>query len=205
MRPRMRREPWTSKCLIFARYLAWWDLPTSRSFMRIDREWAGRQRNWLPKRPFSSCRRLSGTSPRNSPLESMPQHLQTVEPSLAGGFGGYVANSEDRRAQRSGAASHPDLPRGRRRLHARDVSGLEPLGTLGQLEFHGLALIQALVSTFLDRGKMYKYVLAGRALNETIALGPVEPFNCAFFFHNLPLSHGIPEITPASRKFPAPP
>src|ERR1019366_10679177 len=102
------------------------------------------------------------------------KHCQTIEPSLAGGFGGYVANSEDRRAQRSGEASHPDLPRGGRRLDARDVSGLEPLGTRGQFEFHGVALIQALVTAFLDRGKMYKYGLAGRALNETIALGPVE-------------------------------
>jgi hypothetical protein len=38
--------------------------------------------------------------------------IQKVEPSRKGGFGGYVANSEDGRVQRSSAASHPDLPRG---------------------------------------------------------------------------------------------
>src|SRR5450755_2601071 len=88
-----------------------------------------------------------------------------------------------------------DLPRGGRCLDARDVSGLQPLGAFSQLELHGFALIQASVPALLNSRKMYKNVLAGRALNEPVALGPVEPLHCAFFFHNLLLSHVRPEIT----------
>jgi hypothetical protein len=64
-------------------------------------------------------------------LDRLASGIQKVEPSLAGGFGGYVANSEDGRVHRSSAASHPDLLCGGGRLDTRDVSGLEPFGTLG--------------------------------------------------------------------------
>src|SRR5271166_3723039 len=77
----------------------------------------------------------------------------------------------------------------RRRLDARDVSGLEPLGTLGHIELHGFALIQAPVSRLLDGREMDEHVLPGRALNETVSLGSVEPLDCAFFSHNKLLSH----------------
>jgi hypothetical protein len=89
-----------------------------------------------------------------------------------------------------------------RRLDARDVCGLESLGALRDIELYGFALVQAAISRFLNGGKMYENILARRALDETEALGSIEPLDCAFFSQNLLLSHVRLAITPASRKFP---
>ncbi len=72
----------------------------------------------------------------------------------------------------------------RRRLHARDVSGLKPLRAFGYIELHGFALIQAPIARLLDRREVDEHILPGRALNETVPLGSVEPLNCPFFSHN---------------------
>jgi hypothetical protein len=101
----------------------------------------------------------------------------------------------------SSRARHRDLRR--RRLHARDVSGLEPFRALSKFELDGFALIQTPISAFLDSREMHKYIFARRALNETITLGSVEPFDCSFFLHTLLLSHVLPEISPCLAEVPS--
>ena len=82
----------------------------------------------------------------------------------------------------------------RRRLDARDVSGLESFGALIHFELDGFALVQAPVSRLLNRREVHEHILASRALNKTVALGSIEPLHCAFFSHNLLLSHELPEM-----------
>jgi hypothetical protein len=60
-------------------------------------------------------------------------------------------------------------------LRRLDVLGLPPLGALYYVELHLLAFLQAAESAGLNRGEVYKHVLAGLTADKTIALGIVEP------------------------------
>jgi hypothetical protein len=66
---------------------------------------------------------------------------------------------------------------------AQHVRCQKALGTLQQLKFHGFALVESPVAIFLDSGKVDKDVFSRRALNEAIAFGSVEPFDCSLLFH----------------------
>jgi len=69
-------------------------------------------------------------------------------------------------------------------LYFYDVFSLQSLGTLGDSEFHRVALVERPESSRLNRRVMYKNVIAGSALNEPIALGVVKPlYRALFFFH----------------------
>ena len=73
----------------------------------------------------------------------------------------------------------------RRRLGAGDVGSLKSFGAFVYFKFHGFAFIQAAVSRLLNCREVDEHVFSCRTLNESIALGPVEPLDCAFFSHNL--------------------
>jgi hypothetical protein len=66
----------------------------------------------------------------------------------------------------------------REQLEADDSLCLQALGTLLDFEFHGLALIQALVPVRLDCGEVNEYVFTRLSLDEPIALGCIEPLDC---------------------------
>jgi len=68
-------------------------------------------------------------------------------------------------------------------LEADDVLCLQALGTLFDLEFHSLALIQAPVSFRLNGRVMHENILAALALNETETLAGIEPLHNSLFFH----------------------
>ena len=110
-------------------------------------------------------------------------YQQKVEPSRVGGFGVYATNLEDRWAHENGATNRPDLSRGGGRLHAGDVSGLEPFGTLSQLELDGFALSQTPISALLNCRKMHEHIFPCGALNESVAFGSVEPLDRALLSH----------------------
>jgi hypothetical protein len=63
------------------------------------------------------------------------------------------------------------------------IRGQKAFGTLHELVFDGFALIESPVTIFLNRGKVDKDVLSGRALNEAIAFGSVKPLDCSLLFH----------------------
>lgn len=69
------------------------------------------------------------------------------------------------------------------RTAAQYIRGQKALGTLHEFIFHGFALVESSVAIFLDSGKVDKDVLSGRALNEAIAFGSVEPLNSSLLFH----------------------
>src|SRR6476646_7385527 len=58
---------------------------------------------------------------------------------------------------------------------AQDIRGQKPLGTFHELIFHGFTLVKSPVAIFLNSGKVDEDVFPGRALNEAIAFGSVEP------------------------------
>src|ERR1700681_3513744 len=66
---------------------------------------------------------------------------------------------------------------------AQHIRCKKALGTLQELEFHGFALVESPVAIFLDSGKVDKDVFSGRALNEAITFGSVEPLDCSLLFH----------------------
>jgi hypothetical protein len=68
------------------------------------------------------------------------------------------------------------------RLQGPHVSGLQPLGTLLDVELDLLALVQRAKSLHFDRRMMDKYVLSGFAGNEAISFARVEPFDGSGFF-----------------------
>jgi hypothetical protein len=71
---------------------------------------------------------------------------------------------------------------------ADDVTRLEPLGALQQIELHGFALIQRAVTILLDRGEMNEDILPCGPLDKTISFSPVEPLHCTLLSHNELLS-----------------
>jgi len=62
-----------------------------------------------------------------------------------------------------------------------DVRRGETLGGLLDFELDLVAFIQVLVSFALDGAIMHEHVFAARALNESEALGSVEPLDRSFF------------------------
>jgi hypothetical protein len=66
-------------------------------------------------------------------------------------------------------------------LERLDILSLPSLRTLGHVELHRLALLQALETTRLDRRKMHKNVFAILAADKTVAFGVVEPLHCSLF------------------------
>jgi len=75
--------------------------------------------------------------------------------------------------------------RGRDVLHALNVCGLEAFRSLGEVELHCLALIQASVSVLLDSREMNEHILARGTLDESVTFGSVKPLDCTFLSHNL--------------------
>src|ERR1700682_1097694 len=69
------------------------------------------------------------------------------------------------------------------RLEACDVLCLKALRALLYFELHRLTLIERLVAVHHDRGKVYKNVFPGLALDEPVALRSIEPLNCSLFLH----------------------
>jgi len=70
-------------------------------------------------------------------------------------------------------------------LEPDDVLGLKAFGALLDLELDSLPFIEALVTLGLDRREVHEDVLAGRALDKTIALCSVKPLYCTLFFGHL--------------------
>jgi hypothetical protein len=65
-----------------------------------------------------------------------------------------------------------------------DVGGLEAFWSLGEVELDGFALVQTAIAVLLDRRKMYEYILARGALDESVTFGSVKPLDSPFFSHN---------------------
>src|SRR5579864_9813713 len=71
---------------------------------------------------------------------------------------------------------------------ADDVSRLEPLGALQQIELHGFALIQRAVPILLDGGEMNEDVFPCGPLDKTVSFSPVKPLHCTLLSPNELLS-----------------
>jgi len=67
------------------------------------------------------------------------------------------------------------------RLEGCYVLRLKALRTLLDFKFHCLTFIQRLVALGLNGGKMYEYIFAGLALDESKALRSIEPLHCSLF------------------------
>jgi hypothetical protein len=65
------------------------------------------------------------------------------------------------------------------------VGGVESFGALLALEFDGFAFIERLVAVHLDGGKMDEDIFTAGTLNESVALGSIEPFHDTLLFHTL--------------------
>ena len=74
-------------------------------------------------------------------------------------------------------------------LERLNVFSLPALGPLGDVEFHSLALLQALETARLDSREMHENVFAILAADEAVALGVVEPLYCSLFCH---VDTGVP-------------
>jgi hypothetical protein len=71
---------------------------------------------------------------------------------------------------------------------ANDVTRLEPLGALQQIELHGFALVQRAIAILLDGGEMNEDILTSGPLDKTVSFSPVEPLYCTLLSHNELLS-----------------
>src|SRR5229473_3119779 len=69
------------------------------------------------------------------------------------------------------------------RLEACHVLRLQAFGALADFKFNSLSFVERLVSVHHDCGKMDENILAGLALDESVALAGVEPLHCSLFFH----------------------
>ena len=73
-------------------------------------------------------------------------------------------------------------------LGADYVARLKAFGAFEQIELHGLTLVERAVAVLLNRGEMYKDILARGALDKAISLRPIEPLHCSFLSHRKLLS-----------------
>jgi hypothetical protein len=71
---------------------------------------------------------------------------------------------------------------------ADDVTRLEPLGALQQIELDGFALIQRAVTILLDSGEMNEDILPSGPLDKTVSFSPVKPLHSTLLSHNELLS-----------------
>ena len=69
------------------------------------------------------------------------------------------------------------------RLEAGNVLRLQAFGSFADLEFNRLPFVERFVSIHLNCRKMDEYILAGLALDESVAFAGVEPLDCSLFFH----------------------
>ena len=66
-------------------------------------------------------------------------------------------------------------------LERPDVLSLPALGSLGYVELHCLAFLQALEAARLNGRKMHENVFARLAADKAVALGVIEPLYCSLF------------------------
>ena len=89
-------------------------------------------------------------------------------------------------------------------LKTCDVCRLKALGTLGDLEFHSLSVVERPVPISLNRGEVDEHVLTGLPLDESETLTRVEPLHCSLFFHSnsysLVLSYLVPRAASRAQK-----
>ena len=75
------------------------------------------------------------------------------------------------------------------RLERADVLSLPAFWALGDVELHGLALLQALEAACLDRREVHKYIFASLPADKAVAFGIVKPLYCSLFCH---FGSGVP-------------
>jgi hypothetical protein len=92
---------------------------------------------------------------------------------------GALAARERVRPVRRGGRDGPAFVR----LEAGNVLRLQALRTFADLEFNRLPIVGSLVSLHLNCRKMDEYILAGLALDESVAFAGIEPLHCSLFFH----------------------
>jgi hypothetical protein len=68
------------------------------------------------------------------------------------------------------------------------VRCLQAFGAFGNIELNGLPFVERPVPIPLNRGEMYKYILARLALDEPESLTGIEPLYCSLFFHLVPFT-----------------
>ena len=77
-------------------------------------------------------------------------------------------------------------PRNNSLRYYYNVGSLRSAVSFSNVECNGLAFLQSLVAVCYDTGEMYEYVLSVlRVGDEAVALGCVEPLNCALV-HKMP-------------------
>ncbi len=68
-------------------------------------------------------------------------------------------------------------------LERADVLGLPAFRALGDVEFHTLALLQALEAACLDCREVHEYIFASLTADEAVALSIIKPLYCSLFCH----------------------
>jgi|GraSoiStandDraft_9_1057307.scaffolds.fasta_scaffold243086_1 hypothetical protein len=66
-------------------------------------------------------------------------------------------------------------------LDCLHVFSLPALGSLGDVELHRLAFLQASEAAGLNGGKMHENVFAILAADKAVAFGVIEPLYCSLF------------------------
>src|SRR5579862_4341814 len=69
------------------------------------------------------------------------------------------------------------------RLEAHDVLSLQTLRSLLDFKLDGLPFVQALIAFSLNCREVHEDILAGLALNESVAFAGVEPLHSSLFSH----------------------
>jgi hypothetical protein len=77
---------------------------------------------------------------------------------------------------------------------AYHVRGVESLGSLLAFELDRIALVQSLISVFLNSREVYKDVLTSGTLDKPISFGSVEPLDHAIFLQANSLSDLIKHL-----------
>src|SRR4029077_13789605 len=92
---------------------------------------------------------------------------------------GALAARERVRPARRGGRDGPTFVR----LEAGNVLRLQAFRAFADLEFNRLPFVERLVSIHLNSRKMDEHILAGLALDESVAFAGIEPLHCSLFFH----------------------
>ena len=99
---------------------------------------------------------------------------------------GVVEMKNPLRGFLKGFSEFPDY--GCRVSGADDVTCLEPLGALQQIELHGFALVQRTIAVLLDCGEMNEDIFPSGSLDKSVSLSTVKPLYCTLLSHNKLLS-----------------
>src|SRR5205814_6012112 len=110
----------------------------------------------MPAKISASC-----SSPLRNPLRKPPDHKQKKRPIQP-----LLKTSK---------------PKTRNSLQRGHVLCLPALGSLDDIELHGLAFLQAAKAFILNGGVVHEHVLAILPADETVSLGVVEPLHCSLF------------------------